>query len=48
MITTEIRGHEAAALEAAHRISGPFLSPGPIPRILGQDTVRVLVHADVA
>ncbi|MFE3865538.1 hypothetical protein ACFXPT_34690 [Streptomyces goshikiensis] len=49
VITIEIRGHEKAALEAAHRISALFLSSGPcrLQRTPGEDEVQVLVHADV-
>ncbi|MFD3757986.1 hypothetical protein [Streptomyces sp. NPDC058622] len=50
MITIEVRGHEKAALEAAHRISALFLSSGPcrLRRTPGEDEVQLLVHADVA
>ncbi|MFF3432149.1 hypothetical protein [Streptomyces sp. NPDC002602] len=49
VITIEIRGHEKAALEVAHRISSLFLSSGPcrLRRTPGEDEVEVLVHADV-
>ncbi|MGW6971640.1 hypothetical protein [Streptomyces sp. NPDC054952] len=49
VITIEIRGHEKAALEAAHQISTLFLSSGPcrLRRTPGEDEVQVLVHADV-
>lgn len=50
VITIEIRGGEQAALEAARRISGLFLSSGPcrLRRTPGEDEVQVLVYADVA
>ncbi|MER7514242.1 hypothetical protein ABTX82_38900 [Streptomyces lavendulae] len=49
VITVEIRGHERAALEAAHQISNLFLSSGPcrLRRTPGKDEVQVLVYADV-
>lgn len=49
VITIEIQGHEKAALEAAHRVSGLFLSSGPchLRRIPGEPEVRVVVYADV-
>ncbi|MEU9236131.1 hypothetical protein [Streptomyces subrutilus] len=49
VITIEIRGHEKAALEAAHRISALFLSSGSCRLRCkpGEDEVQVLVHADV-
>ncbi|MEU4730734.1 hypothetical protein [Streptomyces sp. NPDC023588] len=49
VIRIEIRGHEKAALEAAHRISHLFLSSGPcrLRRTPGKDEVQVLVYADV-
>ncbi|MFD7917296.1 hypothetical protein ACFV30_42610 [Streptomyces sp. NPDC059752] len=50
VITIENRGHEKAALAAAHRISTLFLSSGPcrLRRNPGVDEVQVLVHADVS
>ncbi|MFD3719994.1 hypothetical protein [Streptomyces sp. NPDC058674] len=50
VIIIEIRGHEKAALEAAHRISTLFLSSGPcrLRRTPGEDEVQVLVHADIS
>ncbi|MEV8626018.1 DUF6207 family protein [Streptomyces sp. NPDC051079] len=50
IITIEIRGREAAAMDAAERIAGLFLSSGPgrPSRTPGEDEVRVLVHADVS
>ncbi|WP_331740711.1 hypothetical protein [Streptomyces sp. NBC_01006] len=50
VITIEIRGREEAALEAAHRVSGLFLSSGPcrLQRTPGVDEVRVFVYADVS
>lgn len=50
VITIEIRGHEKAVLEAAHRISALFLSSGPcqLRRTPGEDEVQVLVHADIS
>lgn len=50
LITIEIRGHEKAALEAAHGISSLFLSSGPcrLRRTPGEDKVEVLVHADIS
>lgn len=49
VITIEIRGHERAALEAAHRISALFLSSGPcrLRRTPGEEIVEVRVYADV-
>nr|WSW48711.1 hypothetical protein OG296_36870 [Streptomyces sp. NBC_01001]WSW49882.1 hypothetical protein OG296_43510 [Streptomyces sp. NBC_01001] len=50
VITIEIRGHEKAALEAAHRVSHLFLSSGTcrLRRAPGEDEVQVLVYADVS
>ncbi|MCY0947189.1 hypothetical protein [Streptomyces antarcticus] len=50
LITIEIRGHEKAGLEAAHRISTLFLSSGPcrLGRTPGEGEVQVLVHADIS
>ncbi|MFJ3637834.1 hypothetical protein [Streptomyces sp. NPDC090112] len=49
VITTEIRGHEPAAVEAAQRISELFLSSGPcrLRRTPGEAEVQVLLYADV-
>ncbi|MER7539389.1 hypothetical protein ABTX77_32085 [Streptomyces sp. NPDC097704] len=46
-ITIEIRGREAAAVEAAEKIAGLFLSSGPGQprRTPGEEAVRVLVYA---
>ncbi|MEU8842962.1 hypothetical protein AB0D97_28145 [Streptomyces roseus] len=50
VITIGIRGHEKAALEAAHGISTLFLSSGPcrLRRTPGEDEVQVLVYPDVS
>ncbi|MFJ3842265.1 hypothetical protein ACIPY6_43240 [Streptomyces sp. NPDC090054] len=49
VITIEIPGHEPAAVAAAQRISGLFLSSGPcrLRRTPGKDEGQVLVYADV-
>ncbi|MFJ3882421.1 hypothetical protein ACIPW5_33880 [Streptomyces sp. NPDC090077] len=49
-ITIEIRGSEAAVVEAAQRISDLFLSSGPcrLRRIPGERDVEVRVYADVS
>ncbi|MFI5867461.1 hypothetical protein [Streptomyces sp. NPDC051546] len=49
VITIEIRGHQAAALEASRRISDLFLSTGPcrLRRTPGEPEVQVLVYANV-
>ncbi|MDA5279617.1 hypothetical protein [Streptomyces sp. Isolate_45] len=46
VITIEIRGHEKAGLETAHRISTLFLSNGPcrLRRTPCRDEVEVLVQ----
>ncbi|MFF4392858.1 hypothetical protein ACFY0G_39970 [Streptomyces sp. NPDC001552] len=50
VITIEIRDHEKAALEAAHRISSLFLSSRRcrLRRTPGEDEVQVLIHADAS
>ncbi|MCX5300306.1 hypothetical protein OG898_28130 [Streptomyces sp. NBC_00193] len=49
VITIEIRGHQAAALEASRRISDLFQSSGPcrLRRTPGEPEVQVLVYANV-
>lgn len=49
VITIEIRGHQAAALEASRRISDLFQSSGPcrLRRTPGEPEVQVLVYAAV-